>query len=252
MKRKLLAVSLVFLSGVAGAFAAQVDGDFHDPFAADSAEGKPTIKVSDPLEKLNRATYKFNDKFYEWLLKPAAKGYRFVVPTPVRESLDRCFSNIKYPVRLVNNLLQGKVTGAAIESGRFICNSTIGLGGFFDPAACKFKLKAQPADFDQTLGFYGIPAGFYLTLPLLGPSSARGAFGFAGDGALNPTLYLNIAVVQYVQYGVSGGEVLNKTSLRLEEYDTLKNGTFDPYIAMRSAYFEHRVEMVKAAHDVVK
>lgn len=216
------------------------EGEFRDPFAAEdetAARAKPGPAVSDPLEKFNRGVYRFNDKLYCWLLRPVAKGYGFIAPQPVRESVDRLFENVKYPVRGVNNLLQGRVKGAGIETWRFVINTTVGVGGLFDPAA-HFDLKKQEADFDRTLAFYGLPSGAYLMLPVLGPSTVRGAAGAAGDMALSPALYLDWP--WGAAAGVSGGRMVNAASLRLEEIDSLRAATLDPYAALRSAYFQSR------------
>ncbi len=223
------------------------DGSFHDPFAESNSTTaeQPAPAVSDPIEKVNRVFFTFNDKLYSWVLKPISRGFGFIAPTPVRESLDRAFVNLKYPVRGVNNLLEGQFTGAGVETARFVVNTTVGIGGLFDPAS-RWKLKPQPADFDQTLATYRIPSGFYLNLPVLGPSSARGAVGSVGDMFLNPTFYIN---PDWIGLAVTGANTVNYTSLHYKEYDTLKAGTLDPYVAMRSAYFEnrrHALEKVRA------
>lgn len=223
----------------AAAAASSSGGEFRDPFAeADAASGPApsTVRISDPLERLNRGTYYFNDHLYRWLLRPAAKGYSAVAPKPVRESVDRFFLNVKFPIRGVNNLLQGRFSAAGIETARFVVNTTVGIGGLFDPAS-HMKLKAHPADFDQTLARYGLPTGIYLNLPVLGPSSVRGAAGLAGDTVLNPSFYIDNG---WITSGATALNTVNTTSLRYKEYDTLLNGTLDPYAAMRSAYFENR------------
>jgi phospholipid-binding lipoprotein MlaA len=153
----------------------------------------------------------------------------------------RFFGNVEYPVRLVNNLLQGKIKAAGIETGRFVVNSTVGIGGLFDPAK-RWKIEAHPANFDQTLGFYGIGPGIYFDWPLFGSSSARGTAGFAADGMLSPWFYMGgVGVV----YGVPAYRELNSASLGLGEYESFKKATLDPYVAMRSAYYESRAEAVE-------
>lgn len=224
------------------------DGVFHDPFASEgdaatAATGKPEAPaVSDPLEGMNRFFFKFNDKLYCWVLKPVAKGYSYVAPRPVRECVDRFFTNVKYPIRGVNNLLEGRFSGAGIETARFVVNTTVGIGGLFDPAS-HWNLKAHPASFDQTLAVYRIPSGCYLNLPILGPSSPRGVVGTTGDLFLNPAYY--IEAEWWVDAAITGGEKINFTSLHYPEYDSLKAGTLDPYVAMRSAYFENRAAREK-------
>jgi phospholipid-binding lipoprotein MlaA len=213
------------------------DKAFHDPFATASEAAKPVVKIADPLEPVNRAFFVFNDKLYYWALEPVSRGYSKVVPAVVRLSVKRVFANAKYPVRFVNNLLQGKLPSAGIETVRFVANSTLGVGGLMDPGLVYFKLESQQADFDQTLGVYGIGPGPYLNWPLLGPSSVRGTVGLAGDTMLSPLTYydflaLSLAVRPY--------ETINDTSLRLGEYESFKQAALDPYVAMRSFYFENR------------
>jgi phospholipid-binding lipoprotein MlaA len=156
--------------------------------------------------------------------------------------LGRLFANVKYPVHLANNLLQGKFKAAGLETGRFVVNSTLGLAGLFDPAK-QWKLEAHPADFDQTLGFYGVGPGIYFDWPLFGPSSARGTAGLLADGALAPWSYIDGLGVAL---GVPAFNILNDASLNLGEYESFKKATLDPYVAMRSAYFENRAAAVKA------
>jgi phospholipid-binding lipoprotein MlaA len=213
---------------------------FRDPFASESQASKAEPKIKDPLQPMNRAFFHFNDKLYMWILRPAAKGYSSLIPHPVRTCVGRFFANVKFPVNFVNNVLQVKFKAAGIETGRFVINSTVGIGGLFDPAK-SWKMEAQPANFDQTLGFYGLGPGIYFDWPLFGPSSTRGTTGLAADGMLSPWFYIGgVGVV----YGVPAYRELNSASLGLGEYEFFKQATLDPYVAMRSAYFEARAEAV--------
>ena len=214
--------------------------EFRDPFAEENGPSK--TKVSDPLERVNRTFFHFNEHLYRWVLRPVSKGYRTVAPKPFRECVDRLFTNVNYPVRLVNNMLEARLKSAGIETARFVVNSTVGVGGLFDPAS-RWKLEAQPADFDQTLAIYRIPSGIYLNLPILGPSSVRGTVGMAGDAALNPAWYFNVPIAATV--GAEGLKKVNDTSLHIEEYDDLMSATLDPYVALRSAYFESHSNRTK-------
>lgn len=217
------------------------DQEFRDPFAAEN-EGRAPLKVSDPLEPVNRAFFKFNDKLYFWVLKPVAKGYSTVAPEPFRESVKRFFVNVRYPVRLVNNLLQAKFKGAGIETLRFLANTTVGIGGLFDPAQDEWNLKPYTEDLDQTLGFYGLPTGAYLNWPIFGPSSIRGTAGMLGDSLLSPWNYFdNLALI----YGTRAGDTVNSTSLRLGEYEKFKASAFDPYLSLRDAYLENRRSLIE-------
>lgn len=212
---------------------------FKDPFeSGDQSTQKQTIKFSDPLEPLNRGVFLFNDRLYFWLLKPAATGFKFITPLPVREHIALFFLNAKFPIRFVNTLMQGRLKSTGIESARFLINTTVGLGGFFDPAS-NWKLELQKADFDQTLGFYNLPTGPYIVWPILGPSSVRGTFGMAGDTALSPLTYATYIDGADWLMTLRPTELLNSTSLRLGEYEAFKKATLDPYVGMRSSYFEY-------------
>jgi phospholipid-binding lipoprotein MlaA len=216
---------------------------FQDPFASDQAKAQPRIK--DPLQPMNRAFFHFNDKLYFWVLKPASKGYSTVVPRPARTCVGHFFANVKYPIYLVNNLLQGKFKSAGLETSRFVVNSTVGIAGFFDPAT-HWKLQAHQADFDQTLGCYGLGPGIYFDWPVFGPSSPRGTAGLLGDGALSPWMYVGGAAVVYA---VPAYREVNGASLRTGEYESFKKATLDPYVAMRSAYYQNRAELVAKSKD---
>ena len=220
--------------------AGEEEKPFRDPFAGESQSAKTQSKIKDPLQPINRAFFHFNDKLYLWIVKPGGKAYSKIVPQPARTCVGRLFENVKYPVRLVNNLLQLKFKAAGLETGRFVVNSTVGVGGLFDPAK-RWKIEACPATFDQTLGLYGLGPGIYLDLPVFGPSSTRGTAGLAADGMLSPWSYIGGVGVAI---GVPAYREENNASLHLGEYESFKKATLDPYVAMRSAYYESRAEAV--------
>ncbi len=214
---------------------------FRDPFASATEPTRTPPKIKDPLQPMNRAFFHFNDKLYLWVVKPGGKGYSKVVPRPARRCVSRLFANVKYPIHLVNNLLQGKFKAAGVETGRFAVNTTVGIGGLFDPAK-HWKIEPHPANFDQTLGFYGLGPGIYFDWPIWGPSSTRGTAGLAADGMLSPWMYIGGAAVAY---GVPAYRELNGASLTLGDYEAFKKAALDPYVAMRSAYYESRAEAVE-------
>jgi phospholipid-binding lipoprotein MlaA len=200
-------------------------------------------KIADPLEPYNRAMHEFNDRLYFWVLKPVAEGYSKVVPEPARISVSNFFSNLWTPVRLVNCLLQVNPMGALTELFRFMINSTLGVAGLFDPASSEeINLQAQDEDFGQTLGFYGVGQGFYFVLPVLGPSSPRDAIGRVGDYFTYPISYLN---PWYVWTAVRGYQAINDVSLRIGDYEALKDAAIDPYVAFRDAYVQYRQKKVE-------
>jgi len=206
-----------------------------------AAETPPPPKVADPIEPVNRGIFYVNDKLYRWVLKPVAKGYAFVVPEGVRIAVRNFFSNLATPIRAVNTLLQGKFTATGTELARFAINSTVGIGGFFD-AAKEWHLDRKDEDTGQTFGVWGIGNGFYLVLPVLGPSTARDAVGTVGDFFLDPVTYL-LKPRDALYVRVLRSE--NDLSLRLNEYDELTGAAVDPYVAVRDAYIQNRAKRVR-------
>ena len=149
--------------------------------------------VPDPLEPFNRVMWGFNKGVMTGVIKPTSRAYRFVVVKPVRTGIQNFGRNLLYPGRLINNLLQGKWTGARDESYRFACNTTVGVAGVFD-VGTRWKIPKSDADFGQTFGQWGWKPNCYLMLPILGPSNERDTLGFAADTAAdtaaNPLLYI--------------------------------------------------------------
>jgi len=195
------------------------------------------VQVSDPIAPLNRAIFYFNDKLYFWVLKPVARGYRYLIPTPVRIAVKSFFYNLTTPVRVVNCVLQGKLSSAGRELTRFVVNSTVGMLGFVDIAQNYPQLSVKEEDFGQTFGTYGIGNGFYVVWPILGPSTLRDSVGMIGDRFLNPVTY-----VQPIEaaIGVAAYEKVNDTSFRIGDYEAIKDASLDPYAAIRDAYIQHR------------
>jgi Surface lipoprotein len=211
---------------------------------ADDTFKEERVEIADPIEPFNRAMYHFNDKLYFWALKPVAQGYKVVVPEPARISVKNFFSNLGFPVRFLSCLLQADFSGAASEFGRFGINTIWGIGGLLDPSSNKeLDLQKQDTDLGQTLGVYGVGHGFYIVWPVLGPSSPRDSVDIAGDYFLYPVSYV---YPWYAGIGVRAYEIVNSTSLRIGDYESLKEAAIDPYIAVRDAYIQYRLKKVKA------
>jgi len=198
--------------------------------------------IHDPLSGYNRFMTGFNDHFYVLLFRPVAKGYRFIVIKPVRQAIDRAFTNAAYPVRFINNLLQLKVKRAGVETARFCVNTTMGVAGLFDPAQKCMGLEAYPEDFGQTLGHYGAGNGFPIVLPFAGPSNLRDLLGYAPDMYMNPITY-----VRDVKVAFAVGVIVhfNALSLYLDEYDAMRAEAIDLYIFQRDVYEMRRKKMIE-------
>ena len=200
------------------------------------------LTIADPLEGFNRVMFQFNDKLYSWILRPALKGYRAVIPEIIRRGVKNFFINLSTPIRLANCLLQGKGKAAEAEFARFLANTTIGVLGFGNPAKDYPELNPESEDTGQTLGRWGIGEGFYLVLPVLGPSSLRDSVGLIGDFYLNPLSYVTPS---RDQWALKGYRDFNRLSFHIGDYEALKEASFDPYLAMRNGYIQLRRSRIK-------
>lgn len=225
----------------------QLVSDEYGDVVEEDIEPMEKAAIADPIEPFNRAMYHFNDKFYLWVWKPTAQGYRAILPGEVRGLFGNFYENIKVPVRIFNNLLQGKVKYAGIEMFRFLINSTIGVGGLRDCAKECFSITGRDADFGQTLGKYGMGFGFYIVAPFLGPTSPRDGVGWAVDWVLRPTTYVGDLDKWFdpESVGLVVHEKVNHTSFHIGDYEVLKEAAIDPYMALRDAYVQHRRKVVE-------
>jgi len=225
---------------------AEKSSDEYGNVTEEEAAGGEGLRIADPIEPFNRAIYHFNDKVYFWVWKPVAHGYKYVVPEDVRGIFSNFYENIKAPVRIVNNLLQGEPGFAAIELAKLFINSTLGVGGLRDCAKECFGINGRYADFGQTLGKYGVGFGFYLVLPLLGPSSPRDGVGWLVDWMLRPTTYISTSEwFSPISVGLYVHEKVNDTSFHLGEYEMIKEAAIDPYVAMRDIYIQYRTKLIE-------
>ena len=227
--------------------AAQYDRSAQEKASATSSEplksGESEDTIADPLEPMNRLFFHFNDRLYFWLLKPIATGYKAVVPEDLRIGVRNFFSNLTTPIRLFNCLLQADFKCAGNETFRFLLNTSLGLAGFLDPAKKELDIEKQDGDFGQTLGIWGIKPAFYIEWPILGASSLRDTFGYAGDLLLDPQTYLIPSIP--LNLSIRSYDRVNDTSLKIGEYEDFKKVTLDPYIAKRDAYHQNRQHKIR-------
>ncbi|MEA3363576.1 MAG: VacJ family lipoprotein [Thermodesulfobacteriota bacterium] len=225
----------------------QQDDLFSDDFDADFGNGfsdsDATYKlISDPFQPFNRGVFWFNDKLYFYVFKPVAKGYRLILPRPARVSVGNFFSNLATPIRAGNALLQLKFRDFGTEVYRFVINSTFGIVGLFDPAESVAGVKQRVEDFGQTLGHFGIGHGFYLVLPIVGPSSLRDGTGVFVDSFADPFRYANLESIEYL--GIKLLDVETRLSLDHETYEGIVQDSIDPYLFIRAAYAQRRLAQV--------
>ena len=196
----------------------------------------------DPLEKVNRSVYSFNEFMDKHLFDPVGNVYQTITPDIVDKGISNMFSNVKDLSVIANDILQFKLGQAVSDLARLVFNSTIGLLGFFDVSS-HIGLPKHEEDFGQTLAFWGFGSGPYLMIPFLGPATVRDATGFGVDTLLNPVTYINndihragLMSLNYVDYKadlLSAGELISEAAL--DEYEFVKN-----------AYFEKRENLI---HD---
>lgn len=195
----------------------------------------------DPFERYNRSMYRVNDALDRGVARPVAKAYVKVTPAPVRAGLGNFFRNLNSPTVMVNDLLQWKPGAFLKETARLVINTTIGIGGLFDPAS-QLGLPVGDEDFGQTLGRWGVRSGPYIVLPVLGPSSARDTVGFVGDQFTDPKYYFVKDLWTSVGLTVVG---LIDTRAGLLGTDEVLQSSFDPYVFMRNAYLQRREFQVR-------
>jgi len=205
----------------------------------------------DPLENWNRGVQSFNDHADEYVLKPVATGYRWVMPSFADKGVSNLFSNINDIGVTINDLLQFKIAQTGLDGSRFLVNSVAGLGGLID-VADMLDLPKHKEDFDQTLGIWGVPSGAYVVLPFLGSSSLRAMTGRVGDAAMNPVNYVGFGVL-----GLSSGgaaSAISSGTFALKALDTradylgaekvVNEAAEDRYEFLKNSYFQQRDYLV--------
>jgi phospholipid-binding lipoprotein MlaA len=222
MKFNLKPITLVLLSvlPVAGSFAQEE-------------------KDPDPWQGWNRAMFTFNDRVDRWFLKPLAKGYKAVTPDPIEKGVSNIFSNIGEVPNVINGVLQGDFKGAGYDTGRFLVNSTLGLGGLLDVAQHMNLPADTPEDFGQTLAVWGLGSGPYVVLPLLGPSTVRDTFSRPVDWYTDPTSYIDH---NGTEISVKALSILDTRAGLL---DLERNIAGDKYVFIRDVYLQRRDYLIK-------
>jgi phospholipid-binding lipoprotein MlaA len=235
-----LARAALGLALVLGVSACAARPDPADPEAV--AEFRAT---NDPIEPLNRGLFFVHDGIDTLVLRPVGEAYRIFLPPEVRTAIRNVLANLRTPVILVNDVLQGDTQRAATTVGRFVVNTTVGIGGIFDRAT-EFGLLGHTEDFGQTLAVWGVPEGPYLFIPVLGPSNPRDAVGTAVDFAANPLTWATGGeTLEALNYTRTGLTVADTREGLIEPLDALRAGSLDYYAALRSAYRQRRVVEIR-------
>ncbi len=247
MSKKIIILFFLFFSllsyNVIASDADQVNTDSED-FETTTIEDE----IYDPFEPLNRAIFSFNNVADRIVLEPIAKGYK-KLPSPLQSGISNFVSNLRAPLVVVNQLLQGQGENAVQSSGRFIVNSTVGIFGLFDVAE-KMGLEEKEEDYGQTLATWGVGDGFYVVLPLFGPSNLRDTSG----------MVLTMLTDPINAYAVNEGEAwlvpmrtaVNAVDTRsqiIDEVNALRDNSVDYYAAVRSSYYQNRKAAINNVDD---
>jgi phospholipid-binding lipoprotein MlaA len=196
---------------------------------------------NDPLEPANRAIHAFNERLDRAVARPVAVGYRNYIPGPVRRGVRNALNNLRSPVILLNDMLQGQSRRAGDTLGRFVLNSTLGLGGVFDVAEGRFGVPRHTEDFGQTLAVWGVREGPFLFLPLAGPTNLRDLAGSGVDGAAGVASYFGqAAALGSLRYPRLALGLVDTREALIDPIDELRRTSLDPYATYRSAYRQRR------------
>ena len=247
MSKKIIILFFLFFSllsyKVVASEADQVNTDSED-FETTTLEDE----IYDPFEPVNRAIFSFNNVADRIVLEPIAKGYK-KLPSPLQSGINNFLSNLRAPLVVVNQLLQGQADNAIQSSGRFFVNSTVGVFGLFDVAE-KIGLEEKEEDYGQTLATWGVGDGFYIVLPLFGPSNLRDTTG----------MVLTMMTDPINAYAVSEGEAwlvpmrtaanaVDQRSQIIDEVNALRDNSVDYYAAVRSSYYQNRNAAINNVDD---
>jgi phospholipid-binding lipoprotein MlaA len=200
----------------------------------------------DPLEPMNRAIFEFNNVLDGLILEPAARMYRFVFPQLARDGIANFLDNLRTPVVLANDLMQGEFQRAEMTLGRFMLNTVLGVGGIIDVGGWAGMPERHSEDFGQTLAVYGTGSGPYLVLPLLGPSNPRDAAGLVVDALIDPfSILFSDAVPLEARLAQRGAMMLRFREENLETIEELKRSSIDYYAATRTLVQQLRTNEIR-------
>ncbi len=201
----------------------------------------------DPLEPFNRKMFVFNDHLDRWILQPVARTYVRFTPKLVRASVTNFFDNVEYPNTILNQFLEGRFREGFQDTGRFVVNIVVGVGGLFDPAT-RFGLPRHDKDLGQTLAVWGVGQGPYLVLPFIGPDTLRNLPNLVASALTNPFFYVNTAKITMPLGAVA---LINKRANAAAQIEMVRQA-LDPYVFMREAYLQHRRFLIYNGHPPVQ
>ena len=247
MKKIILTFIISFM--LATNVSADTDGE-------NSLSKKNSGEVKDCFEGLNRVTFSLNQGLDKVIFKPVARGYR-KLPSPIRSGTSNALENISSLITIPNNILQGEFRKAGVNTGRFVVNTTIGILGIFDVATKIDFPEYEREDYGQTFGAWGIGAGCYVVLPVIGPSTVRDTFGsfvnvLGGDPYYNVSVHGNNQYLDkdlYMTTKIVSG--IDFRAKNLESIDNLEKNSMDFYASVRSLYLQDRQQKIRNSNPTI-
>jgi phospholipid-binding lipoprotein MlaA len=219
------------------------------PPASDPAAVEEFKENNDPLEPLNRVSFRINDTLDTYILAPVARAYVYALPGAVRQPVHNLLQNMTTPVLFINDVAQTRPKHAGTTFMRFVINTTVGVGGLFDVAA-GWGYPAHGNDFGRTLALWGVPEGPFLFLPLLGPSDPRDATGYGVDVAFDPLTWMPTGYgLHTLNYARTGLSVVDARAGVLDQVDSIKKTALDPYATFRSLFRQNRENTIQQLRD---
>ena len=241
----------IYLTFIILFFSFNVLASASDDVKTDSDDFETTVyedEIYDPFEGVNRAIFSFNNTADKIILEPVAKGYK-KLPPPIQSGVGNFINNLKLPLAAVNQLLQGQGKNAIESTGRFLVNSTIGIFGLID-VADDIGLDQKEEDFGQTLATWGVGDGFYIVLPLFGPSNLRDATGMFMAMVTDPiNAYANSQGEAWAIPMRTAANAIDQRSQIIDEVNALRNNSVDYYAAVRSSYYQNRKAAIMNTDD---
>ncbi|HEY3777862.1 MAG TPA: VacJ family lipoprotein [Rhizomicrobium sp.] len=207
--------------------------------ATTTRPSQAALDQNDPYEAQNRQVFELNQKLDKYVALPVATFYVNTVPEPARQSIHNFLTNLDVPVTFANDVLQGDADRAADSLGRFVINSTVGVGGLIDVAQ-KVGVREHVSDFGETLAVYGVDSGPYLVLPVLGPSDPRDAAGYVVDIGLNPLTWISWRSSTYFKIGGDVLAIIDERAQNIEALNEIERTSVDVYATERSLFRQHR------------
>lgn len=220
------------------------DDPIESAIAGSTSTVSTTAGVRDPWEGLNRRVFAFNTKLDDVIFVPTAKAYRAVTPAPGRRGLRRFLANLRAPGVFINDILQGEFGRAGETLSRFVINTTIGAGGFADPAA-QLGIAAHSEDFGQTLAVWGVPPGPFVVAPFMGPSTLRDSAALFPQSALDPINYVTTPAATAARFSRAGASLVSAREPLLEPLADIRANSLDYYASIRSFYLQARQQEIR-------